>query len=1404
VRHSEQRRQIWSLRIRTLASVRTLLYGKLTGVPSRRAACVALGLLAVAGTLVLASPAAADGRIGSTGGAISEQILAGGISRPAGLAVSKKEGGDVYLADGSSNQRIDQFHPDGTFVRAFGWGVLNGALELQTCTTATGCQGGSEGSGPGQLDWSEEIAIANDPADTESYGDVYVVDQRNFRVEKYSPTGELLLIFGGGVDHTTGADLCTAADIAGGDTCGAGVPGTGAAHFHEGWNQEHHSSIAVGPGGAVYVGDFGRVQEFDQNGAFTGELTLPDAEPRFVTALAVDSSGDVFERSTVPGQVPGVREYSPAHEFLRTFDSGSGSEPTHLSLDFAGDLILSDQNGGEFTFRAFKSGGALYAEFTSDQVTEFDKGNHQVLANGIAVGDAQGKLYVTTSRRVGVQPNQRTETYVAVIPLPEAGPPLVSEEEATNLQPKTATLHAIVNPREFDTHYHFEFITDANYKADGNEFGAGTEPPTASVDLGPIFHQYPVQAPISGLTTNTLYHYRLVAESTYNGHTTVDGPTESFETLPPVSVRNFTTQTVGPELVTLKAELNANGESSPYTICYGSAPGSYTEGCSSGTLPTGNEFLAREATFRGLQPNTTYHYQLAADNENGEVKTPDQAFTTELSAAEERAVEDCPNTILREENDSLALPDCRAYEQTTEPDKEGGEAFPTASLAPGGERLFYLSEGVFAGAVANELAIPYLSQRTPSGWLTQPIIARLAPPGTEPTTFDPGQFSPEMDRWLFAEVPALNHYEAVNEATAAYLSIGFADGRYLLRASPTVSLLEGSSRNLNLILASASATSSDDLSRVYLVDRSRLLPSPGDPRPDDYGNTNFKHETSRIYELSGIGGPAPAIALIAEVPLGLEATDTTACLVDGEFPSTLFQDSEERLVSSDGSTIIYTAPIENVGGMSCGEKTPNPIAFFAHHVGQSSSVQLNAPPDSQCESTSPCHTAGPADPTVDGISPDGTRAWFTTTQPLVDSDTDGAADLYLAELGPAGELTQLIQASAGQAGPDHPVPGQGAGVQGVVRVSPDGSHVAFVASGVLTAEPNQSTGQAAASGADNLYIYDAAGGETKFVARLCSGTAESGSVPDPACPAGVPESYRDSLLWFASKNGAAIAKFTPDGRYLLLPSPGRLTLDDTDSAVDLYRYDFQTGRLIRVSFGHDGNDANGNDDAYRVKVLHVSTNDAGSSGATNQLAEDATRAISADGSTVIFETAAPLVSRDTNAGAEPGCGESAAEGAIGCDVYQWQESGHGTCHEAAGCISLVSDGIAPNGAGYAVISSSGRDIIFHTQRGEVPADTDGVGDIYDARENGGFPRSVEPPCHVSSSHCPGPESSPPTPPTIGTETFVGPGNSPEKLHCGKGRHRVTKHGQERCVLNSPKKHHHKKHKRANTNRRAGR
>jgi NHL repeat/WD40-like Beta Propeller Repeat len=1343
------------------------------------------------------------------------------LAGPSGVAVDPTSG-DVYVTD-TSHQRIEKFDSDGNFFFSFGGDVVaygpdnsannesqkvtvtaeggtfklvgpdypyalayndsgsfSGgqtaalpynatAAEVESALDALGSIGGLGGSvsvtgGPGNATGSQPYEITFE----DNLGGDDIPPLHAITEEGEPPASTLT-----GATHSVaietlanggGAEVCKPTA---GDVCKyGGRNGNGANGTFGGW-PERADLIAVDAAGTVYVGDVNRVQKFSSEGAYTGQINVPGGGR--TQAVAVDSSDNTY---VISEEVSGVQEFNPAGILVRTLHPVG--TPKLLTADGSGHVFVGTElENGEptvaYEFAEYDATGTLLAQFHSPLIRSAGN-NYFYHVNGIAVSDFSHELYAANSFFGGFE--EDPEMHIVAIPLPVAGPPTVTERPVTDIQPTTATLHALVNPHSHDTHYHFEYVDQESFEHEGG-FSSPNTQSTPSTDLGLVDREDPVQAAISALSPGTSYQYRVVAE---NSEGTVYGPAE-LATLPPLSIRDFTTQTVGPELVTLKAELNPNGKTTEYTFHFGKDT-TYSGGTASGEIPIGNEFVKKEVTFIELAPNTTYHYQLIGSNENGDVETADQTFTTERTVNEEAAAANCANANLREEDSALALPDCRDYEQVSPAFKGGYNALHGDFLAPSGERALFFSIGDLGGAVQNTPPLPtqYLAQRTADGWVTQVVVKNPAGKGFVPQPAV--QFSPELDRWIFEEYPALSSGNlagaGIYEAETGAVYMGHADGTFN-QASPIISRVEPG--EFSFMSLFGVATASDDLSHYFIETAARDLQS--DARPTvETGSIN------RIYEISGADGPSPSMKLVAEVPLGLP--DYEGCFLNEG--NTQYGGHGGRRVSVDGSTIIYVVPIEEVPGAGCGGAGPNPIGLFAH-VGETA-IQLNAPSASQCSSPSPCATAPNAHPEIVGLSPDGSRAWFTTTQPLVNSDKDSTEDLYFAKL-KNGELKELVQASAGDS--TDPTPGEDAGVQGVNLISPDGSHVSFVAAGVLTTEPN-SSGDVAEQGAYNLYGYNSGSGETNFVARICKAPGQSGSLADQECPptfsGGYPENDRG--LWESQSGNNS--HFTPDGRFLIFTSYAHLAPGDTDNAQDLYRYDFQTEQLIRLSFGRNGNDGNGNDSAHPVELPAAG---GGVAGGPAETAEAFGRAISADGSTIIFRTTAPLVSRDTNLGTHPGCGPEET----GCDLYEWMEAGHGTCHEAAGCISLISDGLDVHGIFGGTLSASGRDITFYTPRGLVPADTDGVGDIYDARIEGGF-HTPHPPADCGSPEaCRPAAGAAPAAPTLGSESFVGPGNSKEHLECAKGKRRVVRHGQVRCVAKHNKKKHHKaKHKRAGANR----
>ena len=169
-----------------------------------------------------------------------------------------------------------------------------------------------------------------------------------------------------------------------------------------------------------------------------------------------------------------------------------------------------------------------------------------------------------------------------------------------------------------------------------------------------------------------------------------------------------------------------------------------------------------------------------------------------------------------------------------------------------------------------------------------------------------------------------------------------------------------------------------------------------------------------------------------------------------------------------------------------------------------------------------CDTSVPADAVFAGASADGSKVFFTTTQPLLGHDS--SENLYEYDFdAPAGQ--RVVRVSGGDGSVSEPT----AEVQGVSYVSEDGSHVYFVAKGVLTRVAN-SAGEHAQQGGENFYVYER----------------------DAEYPAG-------RTVFIAGCGDTSNGQVTPDGRFLAFTSSCRLTAGDTSTGRQVFQYDAQTG-----------------------------------------------------------------------------------------------------------------------------------------------------------------------------------------------------------------------------------------------------
>jgi hypothetical protein len=678
--------------------------------------------------------------------------------------------------------------------------------------------------------------------------------------------------------------------------------------------------------------------------------------------------------------------------------------------------------------------------------------------------------------------------------------------------------------------------------------------------------------------------------------------------------------------------------------------------------------------------------------------------------------ETCPNATLRT-GASAHLADCRAYELVTPPVKyvskvglyrwqpEGSTAvIEIGGTALPGTESFYEFDG------APEAF--YQTERTPAGWTYKP----LGLPASEYEASQPDLvgLSADLQTTVWAERGA---WQRENEVDLFLRGSDRSIGDVGPTLGPTAAA--GSVREVAYNLHNVKVSS--DASHVFFQLGNYFWPGDGTPLPGPHGEVFGES----LYEYIGTGNATPMLVGVND-----EGAQIGQC------------GDEFNASSADGATVLFT--VKQQGHSGCQGKAPLIEELFAridNGLPNARTVAISEPSQSDCAACkNEARTLAP--PTVGSqvISEDGSKVFFQTTQPLLGDDSSNNIYEYDFDA-PGGE--KVVRVSAGDATVSDPraevgtTASLGANAQGSesVRVSEDGSHVYFIAHGVLTRTPNQH-GESAEAGANNLYVYE----------------------QDATYPTG-----RISFVTHLASNAeASNFDLTPDGRFLVFASSRDLTPDDTSTAEQVFEYDAQTGVLIRVSTGRDGFNHNGNASANPNPLTPGGEQGGNYNDAriprehqgSGYDPENWTRsAVSADGSYIFFESTVGLTPQALNEVVAGYTGESKLP-IYANNVYEYHD----------GQVSLISDGqdIAHEESVSAVqllgTDASGADVFFATADRLTGQDSDGLRDIYDARIDGGFP---PPPVSSSCSGdaCQGPLGAAPTLLSPGSELQAG-GNPP--------------------------------------------
>jgi hypothetical protein len=403
-------------------------------------------------------------------------------------------------------------------------------------------------------------------------------------------------------------------------------------------------------------------------------------------------------------------------------------------------------------------------------------------------------------------------------------------------------------------------------------------------------------------------------------------------------------------------------------------------------------------------------------------------------------------------------------------------------------------------------------------------------------------------------------------------------------------------------------------------------------------------------------------------------------------------------VNRDGlSRIVFTI----VGSGACGTAARRRVYAAEPFSSSPDAVDISA---SRC-TLGALECGNAATVTFVGGATDASRVFMTTTQRLLDDDTQAGTDLYEYDFQrPEAERLRLVT--------PNPTP---VNFLGVVAVSDSGTHVYFVARGDLADAVH---GDAApVEGSPNLYVRAADPDGGPSVTRFVGVLDES-----------------DSFLWNIPT--LAPVTVTSDGRYLAFDSTARLTADKQpgDALSDTYRFDSATGDLRRL--WTDDPDHNG---ANRVAGSTIGTSigarELTGQGGNLEWGRSGSRKIASDGGSITFTSAEPLVPADVN-------GKD--------DVFVWTAE--------TDSVSMISDGKDLRGSVAMGMSPDGAIYLFNTTEHLTHEHTATSVGLYAYRRGGGFPEPPAPPTPCHGDGCQTPGLSPPSPPLIGSVGLGGDGN----------------------------------------------
>jgi hypothetical protein len=566
--------------------------------------------------------------------------------------------------------------------------------------------------------------------------------------------------------------------------------------------------------------------------------------------------------------------------------------------------------------------------------------------------------------------------------------------------------------------------------------------------------------------------------------------------------------TVTTSTANLNAKVNPSGLSTTYRFEYTTEAAFLEKGFSGATkAPLGGEpgIGSGEAPVPvlqhvgGLTPGSFYRYRVIATNGVGIAPGPTRPLGTDETAP------------------VFSLPDGRGWEMVSPVDKNGGQiASPEALYGGGvlqaaaqGGAVTYGSASSFAGAQGSSVASQYLSRRSSSGWSTENVTAP-ALSGSYPS--EPGSgvpyrlFSADLSSALLSngrrcrgeatQCPVANPPLAGSDAPGGYRNYYLRNSsigsfRALLGSADVAESTLGP-EHFEVVFAGATP----DLSQVVLSSCAALLAGATEV-PGSGGECDPMKQN--LYRVSSAG-----LSPLNVLPGAALAAQGGAISADG---SRVYWTDGTSLYLRDGSETAQVDESLGGGGTFQTATADGSVAFFtkAEHL-----YRYDATGKTTTDLTPSGGVRG-----VLGVSADGSYLYYLTS-----------AGLFLRH-----GATNTLVASAAEESSYPPA-------AGTARVSPDGTHLAFLSSAELTGYDSD--------GLDEAYLYSAA--SDSLVCASCNPSGER-----PAGPSSIPGAVANGKATQAYKPRALSAS----GTRLFFDSSDSLVPQDTDKEPDVYLWEAQ-------------------------------------------------------------------------------------------------------------------------------------------------------------------------------------------------------------------------------------------------------